>query len=155
MHSKDLHTPFEILQISAEQTYPVRQQVLRPGRPAAECNFEGDTDNTTLHIGVFIEEKLVGVASYMKESNKLFTASVQYRLRGMAVLPENRNQKLGQALLLNGEKELLKKHPSLLLWFNARESAVNFYKKYGYETKGESFMIPNVCRHIVMFKGLQ
>lgn len=144
----------KILRITAEETYAVRQPVLRPGRPAAECIFEGDTATDTLHLGAFIAESLVGVASFMKNSHAFFKEPVQFQLRGMAVLPDFRNKKLGEKLLLQGEKELLREHKELLLWFNARESAIDFYRRYGYETKGDLFMIPNVCRHIVMYKPL-
>lgn len=152
MLSNNSHSPSKILQLAAEETYLIRQQILRPGRPANECMFEGDTEKSTLHLGVFIAEKLVGVASYMKNNNTLFTTPVQFQLRGMAILPEYRQQKLGEALLLAGEKILKKDHHSLLLWFNARETAVDFYRKYGYKTKGDLFMVPNVCKHIVMLK---
>ena len=148
------NSPVTILRITAEETYPVRQPVLRPGRPAAECVFEGDTKATTLHLGALIDGTMAGVASYMNNSHSYFNASVQFQLRGMAVLPEFRNKKIGELLLLQGEKELLKEHHELLLWFNARESAIDFYRKYGYQTKGDLFMIPNVCKHIVMYKQL-
>lgn len=148
------NSPATILRISAEDTYPVRQPVLRPGRPARECIFEGDSTSTTLHLGAYVEDRLAGVASYMKNPHRYFDHSVQFQLRGMAVLPEFRNKKLGEQLLLQGEKELLKEHRELLLWFNARESAIDFYRKYGYETKGGIFMVPNVCPHIVMYRQL-
>ncbi len=143
-----------ILRITADECYPVRQPVLRPGRPAAECIFEGDTSPGTLHLGAFMDNRLVGVASFMKNRHSNFEDPVQFQLRGMAVLPEYRNRKLGEKLLLQGEKELVREYAKLLLWFNARESAIDFYRKYGYQTKGELFMIPNVCLHVVMYKNL-
>ncbi len=142
-----------IRKITAEETYPVRQEVLRPGRPLKECFFEGDLEEDTIHLGYFDGENLVAVATYVARKNALFNAPHQYQLRGMAVLQAYREKKLGQKLLLEGEKLLKKKNPSILLWFNARETAVGFYEKYGYKTKGPAFMIPNVCMHIVMYKN--
>lgn len=139
-------------EISAEETYPVRQQVLRPGRPLKECFFEGDLESGTIHLGIFEAEKLAGVATYVPRKNDIFDTPFQYQLRGMAVFPEYRGKKLGKKLLLKGEKILKKRNPETLLWFNAREVAVDFYRKYGYQTIGSSFMIPNVCMHIVMYK---
>lgn len=141
-------------QISAKETYPLRSKVLRPGKPLGECIFEGDESSSTLHFGAYIDDKLVGVASFMENPNRMFDAPVQYQLRGMAVLPEFQKKKLGESLLLEGEKQLQKIQPSVLLWFNARETAVDFYNRYGYIIKGEAFMIPNVCMHVVMFKEL-
>ena len=71
----------------------------------------------------------------------------------MAVLPAYRGQSLGKALLLHGEKLLKEQNSDILLWFNAREVAIEFYEKYGYQSFGDPFMIPNVCMHIVMYKN--
>lgn len=143
-----------IKQISAEETYPVRQEVLRPGRPLKECFFEGDLEEETFHLGYFENDKLVAVATYVPRKNPFFEVGQQYQLRGMAVLPAFRGKKLGEELLLEGENLLKKRKSNILLWFNARETAVNFYRKYDYQTIGSTFMIPNVCMHIVMYKKL-
>jgi predicted GNAT family N-acyltransferase len=143
-----------ILKIAAEDTYSVRRPVLRPNRPAEECIFEGDLDPQTFHLGIYIEDTLAGVASFMHTPHPAFNAPIQFQLRGMAVLPNFQKRALGEKLLLEGELLLKKQFQNALLWFNARESAVDFYKKYDYQTEGDFFMIPNVCRHIVMFKPL-
>ncbi|WP_324721773.1 GNAT family N-acetyltransferase [Salinimicrobium sp. HB62] len=142
-----------IRKISAEETYPVRQEVLRPRRPLKECFFEGDLEEETFHLGYFHRQKLVAVATYVARKNELFKAPFQYQLRGMAVLPSFRGKDLGTKLLLEGEKLLKKKNQQILLWFNARETAIGFYEKHGYKTSGTPFMIPNVCMHIVMYKN--
>lgn len=143
-----------IRKISAEETYPVRQQVLRPGRPAREVFFEGDLEPDTFHLGYFDAGKTVGVATYVSRKNNFFEAAVQYQLRGLAVLPNHRGKNIGEALLIKGEKLLKNKDPKILLWFNAREVSIGFYKKYGYQAIGDPFMIPKVCMHIVMYKKL-
>lgn len=145
--------PLLIRKISADETYPVRQEVLRPGRPLKECFFEGDLEEDTFHLGYFEGTQLVAVATYVARKNELFDSPYQYQLRGMAVLKSYQGKKLGEKLLLEGEKLLKKKNPAILLWFNARETAVEFYRKYGYRTTGPAFMIPNVCMHIVMYKN--
>lgn len=142
-----------IREISAEETYKVRQQVLRPGKPIRDCFFEGDLEAEAFHLGYFIGEQLAGVATYVPRKNDFFDTPFQYQLRGMAVLPEFRKMQIGEKLLFKGEEILKNKDREILLWFNAREVAVDFYKKYGYRTIGNSFMIPNVCMHIVMYKN--
>lgn len=132
----------------------MRHLVLRPGRPAEECHFKGDLASSTFHLGLYVNEELVGVASYMQETNSELQCNNQYQLRGMAVLPEFKGRGFGAALLKEGEKRLKKKDFSPLLWFNARHYAVEFYKKYGYQTIGESFEVPGVCEHIVMYRQL-
>lgn len=144
----------KIKKIGASETYAVRQPVLRPGSPVSDCIFEGDLSPETFHLGSFKGEDLIGVASFMKKQNALFLQPIQYQLRGMAVLPDFKGQGLGAALLKAGETELKKIDPSVLLWFNARNYAVGFYKKFGYQTIGTEFDVPGVCPHIVMFQQL-
>ena len=133
----------------------MRQQVLRPGRPAAEVFFEGDLEKDTFHLGYFDADEIVGVTTCVHRKNAFFDAPFQYQLRGMAVLPASRGQDLGKALLLEAEKILKDTNPEALLWFNAREVALGFYEKFGYRTIGDLFMIPNVCMHVVMYKKLK
>jgi predicted GNAT family N-acyltransferase len=143
-----------ISRISAEETYGLRQQVLRPGRPLRECFFEGDLEPETFHLGYFEDENLLGVATFVSRKNDLFEASFQFQLRGMAVLPDHQKKRIGEKLLFEGEETIKQNKPETLLWFNAREVAVDFYRRYGYKTIGEAFMIPNVCMHFVMYKNL-
>jgi len=143
-----------IKEIPASQIYAVRREVLRPGKPPEECVVPGDTLDSTLHLGLFEDQQLVAVVSFMKSSSNKFDHQHQYQLRGMAVLENYMGKGYGAALLQEGEKKLRKRETPLLLWFNARDYAVGFYEKFGYQTIGEKFDIPGVCEHIVMFKHL-
>ena len=69
----------------------------------------------------------------------------------MAVLENHQKKGIGQNLVLYTE-DRLKAEGAHLIWFNARENAVNFYRKLGYEIKGKRFEIPNVGSHFLMFK---
>lgn len=149
-----MNLSLNIRRIPASQTYLVRQPVLRPGRPLSECIFEGDLSPETFHLGYFKDENLLGVASFMKKQNPMFLQPFQYQLRGMAVLTDLKGKGIGAALLNAGEAEIQKLNASVLLWFNARNYAVGFYKKFGYQTKGTEFDVPGVCPHIVMFQQL-
>ncbi len=143
---------FTIQLISASATYSVRNIVLRPGRPVKECHFLGDESKGTFHLGLFKGEHIVGVASFMTNSNPFFDPNIQYQLRGMAVLPEYIGQGLGTLLLKEGESKIKQESKDAFIWFNARVSAINFYKKHGYKSFGKKFEVPGVCEHIVMFK---
>jgi ribosomal protein S18 acetylase RimI-like enzyme len=144
---------YHIKQIAAEETYPVRQTVLREGRPLEDCVFDGDTDEDTFHLGLFLNSKLIGVASFMKNRFLFFSENIQYQLRGMAVLKEFQHQGFGKLLIDEGENILVQKKVDLL-WFNAREIAVEFYKSKGFIISGDAFTIPNIGIHYVMLKKL-
>lgn len=143
-----------VLEISAEETYPIRQELLRSGRPLEEVQFQGDQDATTVHLGVFLNDRLIGIASFVRNKHESFEFQNQYQLRGMAILPEFQKRQVGHLLLHAGENLLKNEKNCEFLWCNARESAVNFYLRNNYKTHGDYFEIPNVCTHIVMVKPL-
>jgi ribosomal protein S18 acetylase RimI-like enzyme len=142
-----------IKQIHYSETYPVRQVILRPGRPLETCFFQGDELETTIHFGLFMEEKLVGIISLFKSNSPLFSQESQYQIRGMAVLEEYQKYGFGRQLVTHSEA-FLKNISTKLIWCNARELAVSFYKKSGYQIIGDVFEIPDVGPHYVMWKTL-
>lgn len=142
-----------VKQITSVETYSVRHPVLRAGRPIEDCEFSGDELETTIHLGLFLDDTLAGVATFLKQDNTLFNTPLQYQLRGMAILKKYQGKRLGEALLQHGET-LLKKRSTTLLWFNARVIALSFYKRNGYTIIGDSFEIPSVGTHFVMYKAL-
>jgi len=107
--------------ISSVETYEVRHPVLRQGKTIETCYFEGDLLPESLHLGLYLENRLVGVASFLKNKHKLFLGN-QSQLRGMAVLPEFQKNGFGEMLFTAGEKQL-KENKTNILWFNAREIA--------------------------------
>ena len=142
-----------IRKISSKDTYPVRHPVLRKGRPLDSCRFEGDDLETTFHLGLFLDDILVGVATYLKSTNPRFSEEFQYQLRGMAVLESEQGKHLGKALLNKGENQL-KEMKIERLWCNARIGASQFYERNGYVIVGEAFDIPQVGIHYLMTKKL-
>lgn len=144
---------YEVKKISAEETIAVRHPVLRNGRPIEDCVFVGDDEASTFHLGLFENDKLIGIASFVKDSHEAFHESPQYRLRGMAVLEEHQGQGLGDVLLKAGETEL-KQRNIPFLWFNARKIAWNFYLRNGYKIYGEPFEMTGIGTHYVMYKSL-
>jgi ribosomal protein S18 acetylase RimI-like enzyme len=141
----------KIKKITSTETIIVRHPVLRPGRTIETCYFEGDDLPTTSHFGLYYENRLVAVISAFKMQNKLFTEENQYQIRGMAVLNEFQKKGFGEILLKYCENEIQINNGELI-WFNARETAVAFYKKSGYEVLGSQFEIPDVGPHYILFK---
>ena len=143
----------EIEKITAFETIIVRHPVLRPGRPIESCHFDGDDLPTTSHFGLFLENQLAGVISAFKAQSKLFSEENQYQIRGMSVLSEFQKKGFGEALLEYCENEIRIKKGELI-WFNARETAVGFYEKSGYGILGDSFEIPDVGPHYILYKAI-
>lgn len=139
----------QVLRIKAVDTYPIRHKMLRPNGSIEECMFQGDTDEMTFHLGAFVDKKLVSVASFYFESHPAFSETYQYRLRGMATLPEFQGQGHSSALLRTAFP-VIKSNQCNLLWCNAREKAMGYYSKVGFVASGELFTIPNIGKHMLM-----
>ncbi|WP_442787501.1 GNAT family N-acetyltransferase [Flavobacterium suncheonense] len=140
-----------IHQIEAEETFSVRQPVLRPGKPIESCHFEGDNLGTTAHFGLYEHDDLIGVVSVYKVNHPISSKKEQYQIRGMAVLQEFQRRGIGEQLVKKVEHHV-KEQKGELIWFNAREKAVPFYQKLDYKIKGEPFEIPEIGTHFVMLK---
>ena len=141
----------EIKFISAEETYRIRKKILRKNIPLTE-KTEGDFDKNTFHLGAFIDDKLVSVATFMQNDSQYFNG-LQYRLRGMATLESFQGKGFGKKLIFKA-LEVLKERKATILWCNARVVALNFYKKLGFKTIGTEFDIPFIGPHYVMYKNL-
>ena len=144
----------EIKKINSIDTYPVRHEVLRKGKPIETCQFKGDDDENTVHFGLYQKEQLIGIISIFKEKNELFSEINQFQIRGMAVLEEFQGKGFGAELVKEAENHCINLNANLI-WFNARENAVPFYKKLDYIIIGDSFLIPDVGIHFAMYKKIR
>lgn len=141
----------EVKKITYLDTFPVRSAVLRIGKPIETCFFLGDDAEDTTHFGLFNDEKLIGVASVFNAKNENFDKNIQFQLRGMAVLNDYQGLGFGN-LILDEVCNFVETKSAEVLWFNARENAVTFYQNFGFSVHGDSFEIPEVGTHFVMFK---
>lgn len=55
-------------------------------------------------------------------------------------------------LLDEVEKNLFQKNKDVVIWFNARQSAVEFYKKLNYQIIDKPFEIGEIGTHYIMYK---
>ncbi len=140
--------------ITALQTRELRQTVLRPNQHKDDLHYPGDDDFLTRHFAVFFDEEIIGIISIYQENSAVFPyCQSQWRIRGMAVLPEYRQQGLATKLYINSENYVLDKKGELI-WCNARVSAVPFYQKLGFIIHGEEFNLPGIGPHYVMWKRI-
>lgn len=143
----------EIKFILARDTLGLRHNVLRPNQPFSACNYPGDNDENTFHVGCYLNGELVCIASVYHEKNASFQQQRQYRLRGMATAPGH--QRKGYArYLVQFILDELEKRNSELLWFNARRNAFPFYEKLGFKFMGDTFEIEGIGPHKVMYKEI-
>ena len=138
-------------QIKPQEVVAIRHTVLKMGQPIEACYFEGDLDEGTKHFGAFLIHELVGVATMMLKKTNTYKVHPVYRLSGLSVLQEHQHKHIGKRLLHFAEENISKKG-SVMIWCFAREYAIPFYKKNGYQLNIPEVIIPNIGAHRIMFK---
>jgi len=141
----------QIKEIKAKDTYTIRKAVLRKNMTLSH-EMPGDHDPDSLHLGVYDDEQLLCVGSFMMASRNDLGGK-QCQLRGMATSETAQGKGYGK-LLLEKAEGLLKNKGIDLIWCNARVAALDFYKRSGYQVMGDVFEVPQVGPHFVMFKSL-
>lgn len=142
-----------VKEIDYKATYEIRKAILRKGMTLSH-KMAGDENNDSLHLGVFEGDKLHCVGSFMNAKSDLFREAKQYQLRGMASDSGAQGKGFGKLLLQEAER-ILKKRNVGMIWCNARVTALHFYIKLGYRIKGEEFEVPQVGKHMVLYKYLE
>lgn len=142
--------------ITAADTRPLREQILRPGQPPENLVYDGDDHPQALHAGAFHDDHLVGIATVYPEDppekyRALIHASGSFRLRGMATTPDVRGMGYGRRLL-ESCFDHIREHNADTLWCNARIGAVDFYRRLGLQTIGPEFEIEGIGPHYVMWE---
>ena len=125
----------EICAISWEQTIPLRQSVLWPNKLPEYCHVDGDIEAS--HFGVFVDGLLVCVASVYLTSNRA-------RLRKFATEPRYQNQGIGSKMLEHIIQTLRSSQVDIF-WCDARESAIQFYDRFGMQACSERFYKADVA----------
>lgn len=139
----------QIIEITAGETLRLRRNILRPGLELEQCNYPGDADSSTHHLGCYLNKQLVGIVSIYERSNFELQSGCGYQIRAMATSETVRGQGLGFSLLKAAE-ELAFKSGANYLWANARSSAIGFYKKAGYDIGDDEFQIEGVGAHFLI-----
>ena len=142
-----------VREIPPELTYDIRHIVLRGGLPRESCYWDTDKVPGTFHLGGFLGERQVGVATFQTEPypGGEPDGPEEYRLRGMAVLPDARGEGVGTLMLKAGE-DRARRLGIAALWCDARIGAVEFYKRNGWAVASAQFDIPTAGPHYRMRK---
>ena len=140
-----------VSRVLPEAVRDLRGRVLRQGMPAEAAIFEGDDEPTTIHLGAFGENDLIGCATLFRRDWK---GEPAWQLRGMAVEPDLQKSGVGAAILEELDRMVAASEFSQQAWCNARIIAKGFYEHHGWKVESELFEIPTAGPHHVMSKRL-
>lgn len=99
-------------------------------------------------------------AMAVKENNEVigvcrlqYNSATEAQLRFMSVIDEAQGLGIGR-LLIDYMEQKAKNHGTTTMILQARENAVDFYKKCGYSVKEKTFLLWNIIQHYLMTKEL-
>ncbi len=127
--------------------YELRWKILRKPWKQPKESEKDEREKDAIHIIACIDNKIVGVGRLHFNSEK------EAQIRYMAVEEKYRRKEIGSLIL----KELEKRAKSIgaeYIVLNARENAVQFYKKHGYKTVKRTYTLFGCINHWKMQKRL-
>jgi GNAT superfamily N-acetyltransferase len=139
--------------VPAATLLPLRQRVLRPGKPLEACVFTGDEAPETRHYAALLADLPVAIASVYQAPCSVDPSPSDWQLRSMATAEELRGRGLGSCLL-QACLDYARNREGRRLWCNARVPAAGFYLRHGFRRHGPEFLIPGVGPHYLMSREI-
>lgn len=129
-----------------QQELALRERILRQPLGLRLSEADRQADQRSQHFALIEEEKMLACVIATPINAELT------KLRQMAVDPGHQGKGLGRQLMAFAEQQL-QKLGYQKIELHARETAIDFYRKLGYQTVGDSF-IEQTIPHIKMSKSL-
>ena len=139
---KSVH--WKVRDLAAEETHHLRRAVSADGRTDLP-SMHHDLDDTAgaWHLGAVDEAgRIVAISSFYFDAYPPWPeAQPAVQLAFMAVDPEVQGEGIGTAVMSEAIRRL-RASDAVLLWANARDSALPFYEKFGFRTVSGSEFAP-------------
>lgn len=131
-----------------KQYYYLRWKCLRAPWKQPEGSESDKMESACIHfIAIDDNKKVIAVARLQ------FNANCVAQIRYMAVASSHQKQGIGRALVSAIELRARENTANNMV-LDARESAVDFYKKLGYRVVAKSYLLFNEIQHFHMSKSL-
>ncbi|MGI4750124.1 MAG: GNAT family N-acetyltransferase [Janthinobacterium lividum] len=115
--------------IAAEKTWPMRQSVMYPQFSIGQVKLKDDAAGR--HFGLFLDEELTVVVSVFVQNEAL-------QFRKLATKTNQQGKGYGRQMM-TFIIDLASAENMKTIWCNARLSATEFYKQFGFEVIGETW----------------
>ena len=109
-----------------------------------------DEGPDTLHIGGYRAERMVGIATVHRQPMPGSAEPQAWRVRGIAVEHGHRGYGLG-GMLLQRCLDHAAVNRAGVVWAHARVGAFGFFRRYGFQRRGEPFELPDIGPLYVVF----
>jgi energy-coupling factor transporter ATP-binding protein EcfA2 len=148
---RSLHRPSRVVRITTDELLPLRMAVLRDGTPSQDPTYKQDDFPGCVHLGIYEGADLVACSSWIPQAWPLDETLPAIQLKGMAVAKRMQGSGIGAELLVAGVRHCEDENAHYV-WARARDSALSFYTRNGFDVFGEQFVdeATGMGHHLVM-----
>lgn len=150
-----------VVEVAAADTHLLRRAVLRAGTPTTEVRFEEDEWPGVVHLAVAVDADNGAVGDIVATSTWVprtyvdpvtgLAEAAAVQLRGMATATALQGTGIG-GLLLEAGCAKSRDAGAAVVWARARDSALDFYRRHGFEVRGDGFLdaTTRLAHHLVL-----
>jgi GNAT superfamily N-acetyltransferase len=140
-------------EVPTSEVLVLRMAVLRDGTPSQDPRYADDDTEGSVNLGIRESGLLVACSTWLPRPWPLDQTAPATQLRGMAVAKHLQSKGLGNILLQAGITRA-KTLESTYVWARARDRALYFYERNGFETIGDQFIdeASGLGHHLVILK---
>jgi predicted GNAT family N-acyltransferase len=130
-----------------EQYFQIRYTILRAPWHQPKGSERAEDDSEAIHAALFENDVIKAIGRIHLSNEK------ELQVRFMAVDQASRGKRYGSSILKYLEEQGIKKYNAIeQIILQARENAVDFYLRNGYELVSPSFLLFNEIQHYFMRK---
>ena len=130
-----------------EEYYNLRYRILREPWKQPRGSERNEGDATGMHFGLYDSNQLLGILRL--DSMEIGISQIRF----MAVDTSNQGKGIGENLMLFAE-EISKNRGDKKIILHAREIALGFYEKLGYQLIEKSYLLFGEIQHYLMEKNI-
>jgi ribosomal protein S18 acetylase RimI-like enzyme len=130
-----------------EEYYDLRYRILREPWKQPRGSERNEGDATGMHFGLYDSNQLLGILRL--DSMEIGISQIRF----MAVETSNQGKGIGENLMLFAE-EISKNRGDKKIILHAREIALGFYEKLGYQLIEKSYLLFGEIQHYLMEKNI-
>jgi GNAT superfamily N-acetyltransferase len=134
-------TSWTVVELAPADTHALRLEVLRADTPTKQVDYPEDVTPGAFHLGVRDQDgRLIGTSSWHPRSAAHRDRPLEaFQLRQMATRHEYQGRGVGAAMIAVGI-DRLRYDGATLVWANARDAALGFYRRLGFAVVGDGFI---------------
>ena len=154
LYHKFILMNYEIRKTDPENLLAIRSLILRNNANFNLCRYNGDKKKGSIHLASFLNNKIIGGVSLIRNKPIYKNLRNCIQIRGMCILSNFQKMGVGKKLIMEAEKKCMEMNIDFI-WMNARIVALDFYLKMNYKDPGITYEISNIGLHHFLYKKLK